>query len=163
MKPTHNSTTRQGAYLPDLAGNSWTWNCGWRIVDQKGNLRDMPALGHAKFRKSITLATREDINARIGPRKRPEGMWRRVLPVPYVHNHTGQVGRVLATDGVHSIFVTNNADGDKVKLEVMFNNLSEAKPSKAPAAKHRKVKTKTKTKTTTTSLAAQTLINSFFQ
>lgn len=108
----------------------------------------MTKLGHRQFQRSIPRATREDINARIGSRSRPTGLWRRVIDVPYEHKHTGRFGTIVATDGVHAIFLTRDHDGNPFKMEVMFNNLNECKPSqKLPKDNSTKV-TKTKTKRT---------------
>lgn len=144
-KPTLNRS-----FVIDLAGNSWSWNCGWAIIGQDGTATNMTKLGHATFNRSIPRATREDIKSRLGPRSRPNGIWRRVLDIPYEHRHTGKIGKVMATDGVHAIFLTNNEHGEKVKIEVMFNNLNEAKPSqKLPTDSRAKVTTtKRKNKTT---------------
>mgnify|MGYP003629868094 CR=1 FL=1 len=127
--PDLNPKIRNKTFTIDSHGNSWTWCCGWFIINSRdGSLRTMNPLGHASFRRNITLATREDIHLRIGPRSRPNGLWRRVIDNPYEHAHTGRIGKIVATDGVHAIFLTRNEAGELYKTEVMFNNLNECKP-----------------------------------
>ncbi len=142
---------RARAFVYDTKGIAWTWNSGWYIVDNRtGHHKTMTPLGHAAFRRNISVAKPEDLRNRIGPRARPSGMWRRVIDIPYEHRPTGLVGSVAATDGVHAIFHTRDEDGDFKRMEVMFNNLDEAKPSSAPSVKHSTPRTSSKTKTNKT-------------
>lgn len=116
------------SYVTDKHGNCWRWNCGWRIVG-----RDMPALTHAQFNRNIQRAERLDYKNGLNV-KRPDGMWRRVLDTPYELVHTGEMGRVVMTDGVHAVFKCRHRHtGEWIRKEVMFNNLNECKPDQRVA------------------------------
>src|SRR5690606_22917648 len=46
--------TRDRVVVYDVAGNAWTWNCGWRRVNESGDWVDSKRpLGHATFLRSI--------------------------------------------------------------------------------------------------------------
>lgn len=111
---------KQKTFLSDVKGNAWHWNMGWRMVDEKGNVKhpSRPPLGHLTFRRHIKLADAASYRNVGFKYTRPWGEWRRGAG-HYAHPTLGNV-EVILTDGVHCV-VKNSAG---LKAEVQLSNLT---------------------------------------
>jgi hypothetical protein len=151
IDPEEVSHENLGTLVIDANGQFWKWNCGWMLVNRKGEPRTIKVaasrvgktrirervipmrLSHVQF-ASIPKATRLQLNTHDIQVARPAGEWRRWCndhvfgtPTLFYHEIYKHV-RVLASDGVHAV-VRNYYQDDAPRKEVFFSSLSELKMS----------------------------------
>jgi hypothetical protein len=117
------------AFAIDTNGARWAWNCGWRVVDLKGDpvRTQRTPLGHLAFRRAVTLVNPRNPAHRevLHGLDRPGRYWRRFLDSSaYDHPLFGSV-YLLASDGCHAVIAIH----DGTHKYVCFENLTERKPA----------------------------------
>lgn len=142
------------SYVVDIHGNAWSWNCGWRIIDEQGNVKfpKKKPLGILTFSRSIVMASDEELGRTSFRYTRPWGMWRKVSGA-VAHDTFGN-GSIIVTDGVHA--VVKFAHGREEVVLDNLRNIGERQLTHAP----KEIKEKTQ-RTTKVQISLEQLMEMF--